>query len=239
MLLVEAGEDFLIEMCLAAGRPLQWGAVSYNEHAPERYKEQLAFLERARRQGAPMYAQTSAVTSSQIFELTEYNGFDVMPNWIDPFVGTPEERIAKLNRPGVRDKMRQDAGAYAGSGGGADAASDWAKITVNEVRQERNFQYEGKTIAELAEMTGKHPMDAMLDLALDEELRTEFHLTSAAGTSREAVSEILNHPYTHPCVSDGGAHTRLPDSWHLARQLPGPKGQGRGCHEPGEGALQD
>ena len=27
-------EDFLIEMCLAAGRPLQWGAVTYNEHAP-------------------------------------------------------------------------------------------------------------------------------------------------------------------------------------------------------------
>ena len=201
-------EDFLIEMCLAAGRPLQWGAVGVNEHAPDRYKDQLAFLERARRQGAPMYAQTSAFSSSPVFELSEYNGFDLMPSWIDPFVGTPEERMAKLSTPGVRDKMREDLGAYVGTGGAADATSDWGKMSVVEVRENRNFQYEGKTIAELAEMTGKHPMDAMLDLAMDEGLKTEFTFKSATGTNLKAVAEILNHPYTHPCVSDGGAHTR-------------------------------
>ena len=201
-------EDFLIEMCRASGRPLQWGAVTYNEHAPNRYKEQLAFLERARMEGAPMFAQTTAMSNSPVFELAEYNGFDTMPNWIDPLVGTPEERIAKLNAPGVRDRMRQDVGAYAGGGGGADATSDWSKMRVVEVRHERNFKYEGKTIAELAEMTGKHPMDAMLDLAIDEGLRTEFTFEPATGTDPKAVAEILNHPYTHPCVSDGGAHTR-------------------------------
>jgi N-acyl-D-aspartate/D-glutamate deacylase len=201
-------EDFLIQMCLASGRPLQWGAVSFNEHAPMRYKEQLAFLERAHAEGALMYAQTSAMSSAPVFELAEYNGFDAMPHWIDPFVGTPEERMAKLRRPGVRDLMKQDVGAYAGSGGGADAASDWSKMRVVEVRHPRNYPYEGKTIAELAAMMGKHPMDAMLDLALDEDLRTEFTFTPSAGTDAKAVAEIVNHPYTHPCVSDGGAHTR-------------------------------
>lgn len=201
-------EDFLIEMCLAAGRPLQWGAVTFNEHAPDRYKEQLHFLERARAEGAPMYAQTTAMSASPVFELAEYNGFDSMPAWIDPFVGTPEERIAKLSNPEVRDKMRKEVGEYAGAGGGADVTSDWAKMRVVEVRNERNFQYEGKNIAELAQMMGKHPMDAMLDLAIDEGLRTEFSFEPTTGTDRRAVSEILNHPYTHPCVSDGGAHTR-------------------------------
>ena len=201
-------EDFLIEMCLASGRPIQWGAVSFNENAPGRYKEQLEFLERARAEGAPMFAQTTAYSPSPVFELAEYNGFDAMPNWIDPFVGTPEERIAKLNIPENRDKMRQDVGAYAGQGGAADAASEWSKMRVVEVREDRNLKYEGKNIAELAEMMGKHPMDAMLDLAVDEGLRTEFTFDSAQGTDRTAVSEILNHPYTHPCVSDGGAHTR-------------------------------
>jgi hypothetical protein len=79
-----------------------------------RYKEQLAFLERAHAEGALMYAQTSAMSSAPVFELAEYNGFDAMPHWIDPFVGTPEERMAKLQRPGVRDLMRQEVGAYAG-----------------------------------------------------------------------------------------------------------------------------
>ena len=201
-------EDFLIEMCLASGRPFQWGAVSYNENAPARYKEQLAFLERARSEGAAMFAQTTSFSSSPVFELAEYNGFDVMPSWIDPFVGTPEERIAKLSQPGVRDKMRQDVGAYAGEGGAADASSDWAKMRVVEVRETRNLKYEGKNIAELAQMMETHPMDAMLDLAIDEGLRTEFTFDPSTGTDSTAVGEILNHPYTHPCVSDGGAHTR-------------------------------
>ena len=57
-------------------------------------------------------------------------------------------------------------------------------------------------------MTGKHPMDAMLDLAIDEDLRTEFTFSPTTGTDPKAVAEILSHPHTHPCVSDGGAHTR-------------------------------
>jgi hypothetical protein len=48
------------------------------------------------------------------------------------------------------------------------------------------------------EVTGKHPMDAMLDLALDEELRTEFSTDPTSGTDPRAVAEILNHPYIHP-----------------------------------------
>ena len=139
-----AREDFLIEMTLASGRPIQWGAVSFNENAPGRYKEQLAFLERARQEGAPMFAQTTSYSPSPVFELAEYNGFDAMPNWIDPFVGTPEERIAKLSIPENRDKMRQDVGAYAGQGGAADAAAEWSKMRVVEVREDRNLAIRGQ-----------------------------------------------------------------------------------------------
>ena len=146
----EGRDNFLIEMCKASGRPFQWGAVSYSEQDPERYKEQLAFLERARSEGATMFAQTSDVPVSPVFELAEYNGFDGMPNWIDPFVGTPEERIAKLNTPGVRDSMRKDVGAWSGLGVAADVASNWSKMRVVEVRKDSNLQYEGMNVAELA-----------------------------------------------------------------------------------------
>src|SRR5207237_574146 len=39
-------------------------------------------------------------------------------------------------------------------------------------------------------------------------LRTEFSTDPTNGTDPRAVAEILNHPYIHPCVSDGGAHVR-------------------------------
>jgi len=212
----EGRDNFLIEMTKASGRPFQWGGVNYSEADPERYKEQLEYLERANSEGARMFAQASGVEVSPIFELAEYNGFDALPNWIDPFVGTPEERMAKLNAPGVRDRMKQDVdgaatgtgAAGSGQGGTADIASNWQKMRVVEVRKDSNLQYEGMTVAELAEATGKHPMDAMLDLAIDEDLTTEFSTDPTTGTDDAAMKEILNHPYTHPCVSDGGAHVR-------------------------------
>ena len=204
----EGRDNFLIEMAKAAGRPLQWGAVTFNQLDPERYKEQLAFLERARDEGALMYAQTTVTKVKPIFELAEYNGFDGMPNWIDPFVGTPEERIAKLKTPGVRERMKKDLDKFSDQGNAADVVSDWNRMRVVEVRHERNFQYEGLGIGEVAEMMGKEPMDAFLDLALDEDLRTEFQFEPRIGGNPEAQAEIVNHPFTHPCISDGGAHVR-------------------------------
>ena len=206
----EGRDNFLIEMTKASGRPFNYSAVDYSEVEPERYKEQLAYLERAHKEGANMFAQASAVQISPVFELAEYNGFDALPGWIDPFIGTPEERIAKLNTPGVRDRMRQDVGEWEWiqEGGEAATAADWSKMRIVEVRKDSNLQYEGMNIVELAEATGKHPMDAMLDLALDEDLLTEFSTDPTTGTDTEAMKEILNHPFTHPCVSDGGAHVR-------------------------------
>jgi N-acyl-D-aspartate/D-glutamate deacylase len=101
--------------------------------------------------------------------------------------------------------MRQDVGAYAGAGGGAAAAADWSKMRVVEGRHPRKYPYEGKAISELAARTGKPPMDAMLDLALDEALRTESPFPPSAGPDTKAVAEIVHHPFTHPCVSDGGS----------------------------------
>src|SRR5260370_21855765 len=135
-----------------------------------------------------------------VCERAEYNGLDAMPNWIDPFVGTPEERIAKLKQPGMRDRMRQDVGAWTGTGGQADVVSNWAKMRVVEVRHPRNYQYEGMTVAELADATGNHPIDAILDLAIDEELRTEVSTHPPNGTDPRAVAKSPDHPILHPCV---------------------------------------
>jgi len=79
-----------------------------------------------------------------------------------------------------------------------------------EVVHERNHKYEGMAIKELAEMTGKHPLDAFLDLALDERLETEFLIPP-----RDSEDELklrgrqLKDPYAHISASDGGAHVRF------------------------------
>ena len=40
--------------------------------------------------------------------------------------------------------------------------SDWSRVSVLEVVHPRNLDYDGKTITEMAKMTGKDSLDAFL-----------------------------------------------------------------------------
>ena len=125
-----------------------------------------------------------------------------MPHWVQPLVGTKEERIAKLSEDGVRSGMKRDVEER------PHPRTDWNQVKVVVTAQERNFKYEGMSIAEIAQAEGKHPLDAFLDLALDEDLETEFG-HPAGGPDDDASAAHITNPYVHISVSDGGAHTRF------------------------------
>jgi len=186
--------DMLAEMARISGRPL---------HVVLGDDEGYEWLEQMRQEGLPILAQQGSVPTIAEFKLSEYNLFDYMPNWVQPLVGTKEERIAKLSEDGIRDGMKKDVIDR------PHPRTDWAQVQVVEVALERNLKYEGLSIADIATAEGKHPLDSFLDIALDEDLETEFaHPADAAGRD-EARAERLSNPFVHISVSDGGAHTRF------------------------------
>ena len=142
-----------------------------------------------------------AVPDTQ-FTLAEYNLFDYMPNWVQPMIGSSEERAIKLRDPNARAAMKRDMEQY------PTERTNWSTMRVLEVVHERNYKYEGITLKELAEMTGEHPLDAWLNLALDEELQTTFtHFLNAGGD--DAIEPLIKSPYTSISIGDGGAHVRF------------------------------
>jgi len=185
-------EKLLVEMMRLSGRQAH---VNFGGHDPN------PWLESVRAQGFPAVAQQGTVFPENIFKLSEFNRFDLYPNWVQPFVGTPEERAIKLKNPITREAMKRDAEEK------PSARTDWSRMQVLEVVHERNYKYEGLTIEEIAKIEGKHPLDAFLDLALDEDLETEFSTMPGNAVSNE-LFERIRSPYTHISLSDGGAHTR-------------------------------
>ena len=157
-----------------------------------------------RAEGLPLVYQKPATVNGAEFKLAEYNMFDFMPNWVHPLIGSPEERAAKLRQPEIREVMKTDVEEW------PNKRTDWSRVRVLQVAHERNYQYEGMTIEELAASTAKHPLDAFLDLALDEDLETEF-LVPPADEPHELDARVpeLTDPHAHISVSDGGAHTRF------------------------------
>jgi N-acyl-D-amino-acid deacylase len=57
----------------------------------------------------------------------------------------------------------------------------------------------------IAQRLAKDPLDAMLDLALDEDLATIF-TAQLLNSDEAAVARLLNHPHSLISLSDAGAH---------------------------------
>ncbi len=182
--------EVMTQLMRISGRPLH--VLLEQESARD------AWVAEMRAEGLPLMTQELVMEVNAEFKLAEYNLFDTLPSWVDPLVGTVEERVIKLGDPETRAAMKKDADEQ------ALLRTDWTRITVLETVHERNYKYDGLTIEEVARMQDKHPLDAFLDLALDEALETQF----AHAVDPEPLEQNVLNPYGHISVSDGGAHTR-------------------------------
>jgi len=198
------GDAFLRELARRSGRPLNLQGVAASAGREGAYRPMLDYVEQSQRMGLPVYCSAICMDIPIEMTLAEFNMFDSMPHWVEPLVGSPRERARKLRDPQTRAAMKRDLDEWEATA----FHKDWSRVTVLETTQPRNHVFEGRSIQAIASAQGKHPLDAMLDLALDEQLETRFGFLHTGGDP-EGTAEICRHPFTHPSNSDGGAHTRF------------------------------
>ena len=198
------------KVCEVSGRPMIWNAVSVgtDQHGVNHgeYKDCLNWLNEANQRGHRIFGHAFTVPDSFEITLEDWNLFDTVPAWRDVTVGTLEEKMAKMRdetkRQAIRDSYQEDSmftGAVKGS---------LERFTVLEGFSEETRQYEADSIGDVARKTGKHPVDAMLDLALADRLQTKFN-SPPLERNFDALRDVLNNPYTIPGISDGGAHMKF------------------------------
>ena len=215
-----AGGGFKLHERLAdiSGRPIifnvltlttdQHGAVS------EGYHKILEWLDRSNANGQRIFGQAVTCEIGFEFTLQDWNLFDTSPLWRDVTLGTVAERIEKMKDPERREALRAeyDSGRGPVAGGGTEAAarasSAVGELIVEDTGRSDLKHLSGLTIAELAAQQGKHPIDAMLDLAVEDSLETTF-VTPPRSPDMAAMKELVNSPFAIPGVSDGGAHTKF------------------------------
>ena len=112
-----------------------------------------------------------------------------------------EERRAKLADPARRRALRDNLPMV------ATAPID--TITVLGPRSPATEPYREMSVGQVAELTGKHPVDALLDVAVADDLATLFFVAPPQGGDADLLREIVQSPYLLLGVSDGGAHTKF------------------------------
>lgn len=82
----------------------------------------------------------------------------------------------------------------------------WERVRVaGAVRPDLAERYNDRTIGQIAQVEGKEPLDAFLDLTLEDDLRTLYQFESS-NLDRDVVRSLLQEPRFMLGISDAGAH---------------------------------
>ena len=117
------------------------------------------------------------------------------------------ERLAALREPEQRAAMREAAAQRQRRRPGVPGRFiPWSSIVVNRVRLDKNRALQGRGLQDLADEAGRHVADVMLDLAVEEELGTEFQLGTRSPEEEAALADMVTRGHALPSQSDAGAH---------------------------------
>jgi len=218
----EKQRDLMIRMSLEANRPLNWNVVICNAMVPQIAEAQLAVSDEAAARGAKIVALTLAQVMTMRVNLRTGFLFDTLPGWAE-VIGRPlPDRIRAFADPATRARL--DEGARSEGAGLFSFLARWENLTVDETFTPRNASLKGRKIGEIATEQGKSPLDAMLDLAVSEELRTSF-LTQTFGDDADSWkmrADTWHDPRTIIGASDAGAHLDMIDTFACGTALLGP-----------------
>jgi N-acyl-D-amino-acid deacylase len=104
----------------------------------------------------------------------------MFPDWIHD--GGPERLKAALRSPQARERLRNEV---------VPRGQSWQDIWLTYFKQPQNHRYEGCSVTEVAIMRNQHPVDALCDLLVEEDLQTSYTALSGDGPS---LPRFLAHP---------------------------------------------
>ena len=187
-----------------SGRPVCWAAFFDRPDKPEETDERLAITEAFQREGVEVRPQVACRPLIMEFTLASPYPFESIPAWKRLLSRPAAEYPAIYADPEFRVALKDDL-AHMRT---AAFRGDWAEVRVLEPARPEHRAWAGKSIAEIAREQNKEEIDAFLDLALAEDLETEF-VAGLMNTNEEQVAKLITHPDTVIALSDAGAHQSL------------------------------
>jgi N-acyl-D-aspartate/D-glutamate deacylase len=191
--------EFLERLAADTARPVVVAALLHNSTQPDGVFADLRAIARANQRGHRLAGAVSCCPLAMDFTLRSPYTFESLEAWRPALALQGEEHARRLADPAFRAAVRAE---IARPGHFRLFNGEWDKVQVVESRRR---QLEGRSIAAIARDAGQDPLDAMLDLALGENLDTVFSAL-LLNSDQQAVARLLADPYALVSLSDAGAH---------------------------------
>ncbi len=181
-----------------------------------RMPEIVARIDQARKSGVDVSANTYAYTAF-------FNTFSaIIPPWAHD--GGDKKLIERLKDPAMRARIRKELETPT-----SDWNNEWQEVSgpesiiVSAVQNPKLLPLQGKTIAEIAKLWGKDPIDTVFDLLIEDQAFTSVAMFAM---SEPDVVLALQQPWVSVCNDSQGT---APDGL-LGKEHPHPRAYGTFPH---------
>jgi N-acyl-D-amino-acid deacylase len=198
---VDESEYALLDMLLTeSGRPVTWLALLNRVDNPEAAQNTLRSTASLLARGA--IPQVTCRPLIVQIDLRKPFIFANMACW-NPVFNRPVDEQAQMYRsPAFRQAFREALKTPMIFDG------DWARAVIHEVENPALRGLLGSNVAAVAQSRGVDPIDAFLDLALEDNLSMQFTY-ELFNSDESRIPELIKDPRTMIGLSDGGAHVDM------------------------------
>ncbi len=183
--------------------PVTFGMFS-SRRAPNYWRRYFQLADETAAAGGRMFIQVHSRSLNVLLSFETMMPFDRIPAWKEIRKLPLAEQEAALRNPETRRRLVQAAHEQSRDGDrgvGAEprfANFKWIFPLLRPVPPHRS-------IAEIADAEGKDPVDVMIDLALEKNLKL-FFMQTLVNEDQDHVLEMMKNPRSVVTFSDSGAH---------------------------------
>lgn len=201
----ESDRQLLKDIYRVSGRPIELNILVPNPHHPMGWRATLDFCNEAFEEGIRLHPMFTTNQLELHLKLSDTFVFDEMLAWREALTRPEPERSNALRDPAMRARMRAEFDDPASRA----ISFEWKGLEVEAVADPSHASWIGRTVPQLAEARGIDPLDAFLDISLEENLETRWQ-TRLDEVARQFIHHVVATSVVDPIVmpgsSDGGAH---------------------------------
>jgi N-acyl-D-aspartate/D-glutamate deacylase len=214
----DADVELLRMLTLESRRSVTWLALFAHPGEPNYHDQTFAKLGDLVRRAVPQVTPRPIMSQGDLKNPSMFASF---VSWQGAFNRSLAEQVALYQQPAFRQAFRQELESR-------KRTHMWGQMRVLEVGNPELAPYAGRTLQEIADTQGKHPVDAYLDLGIADDLQTRFQ-SSTFNFDPAGIERLVRDDRCLIGLSDGGAHvdficdvgyaTALLDIWVRQREV--------------------